>query len=94
MATYVVYQLCGFLIHGLWLEPVYQEYADVFGAEEKMDALTWVLLVTSAVLTSMFCYIFSRGHENCGTASTRRSPRASDRRRLDQAYIGGMDPLD
>ena len=66
IAVYVVYHLLSFLIHGIWLDPVYQEYAHVFRPKEQMDAMMWIFFVTSAVLVLMFCFIFTRGYENQG----------------------------
>lgn len=72
VATYVVYQALGFLIHGIWLDPVYQEYAAVFRAKEQMDDLSWVFFVTSAVTALLFCFVFTRGYENRGVGEGAR----------------------
>lgn len=66
LATYVVYQATGFLIHGLWLDPVYVSLADVFRPREQMDTMMWMMSVSSAVMVGAFCYIFTRGYENRG----------------------------
>lgn len=66
LAAYVVYHVFGFLTHAVWLDPVYQELADVFRPKDQMDAMSWIFFVTGAVLTLMFCFIFTRGYENRG----------------------------
>jgi len=72
VAVYVVYQVLGFLIHGMWLDPVYQSIADVFRPRAQMDSMMWVMFVTSAVLVLMFCYIFTRGYEGRGVGEGAR----------------------
>ena len=66
VVVYLVNQVLGFLVHGLWLDPVYQAHAGVFRTPEEIQGLYWVMLVTSAVFTVGFCYIFVRGYENRG----------------------------
>ena len=66
VATYLVYHVVGYLIHEVWLDPVYKDLASVFRPKEEMDQMMWIFFVTSAVMTLMFCYIFTRGYENRG----------------------------
>lgn len=66
IAAYVVYHALGYLIHEVWLAPVYEEYASVFRPSAEMDSMMWIFFVTSAVLVVMFCFIFTRGYENQG----------------------------
>ena len=40
--------------------------ASVFRPKAEMDQMMWIFFVTSAVLTLMFCYIFTRGYQNRG----------------------------
>ncbi len=66
LAAYVVYNALGILVHQVWLDPVYKDLAAVFRPTEQMDGMMWIFYVTSAVLTLMFCFIFTRGYENRG----------------------------
>ena len=66
VAAYLVYQVLGFLIHVVWLDSDYQELAAIFRPKEQMDQMMWITFITSAVMTLMFCYIFTRGYENRG----------------------------
>ena len=66
VAAYLVYHALGFLIHAIWLDPSYQDLASVFRPKEQMDQMMWIIFLPSAVLTLMFCYIFTRGYENRG----------------------------
>ncbi len=66
VAAYLVYHVFGYLIHEIWLEPVYKDLASIFRPKDQMDQMMWIFFVTSAVLTFMFCYIFTRGYQNRG----------------------------
>jgi hypothetical protein len=66
VAAYVVYHVFGFVVHGIWLDPVYQDLAEVFRPKEQMDSMAWIFFVTSAVVVWVFCYVFTRGYEGRG----------------------------
>lgn len=66
VAVYVVYHFFGWVVHGVWLAPAYDQVEGVFRSEEEMNALTWVFFVTSLVMVWAFCFIFTRGYENRG----------------------------
>jgi hypothetical protein len=66
VVCYVVNQIFGFLIHGVWLQPVYASLADSFRAKAEMDQMFWMMFLTSAALIYAFCYIFTKGYENKG----------------------------
>ena len=65
-ACYVVGQVIGFLVHGLWLQPTYESLASVFRPKAEMDANMWVMFLNSAVMLFVFCYIFTKGYEGKG----------------------------
>ena len=65
-ACYVVSQVIGFLVHGLWLDPTYQQLAAIFRPKASMDALMWQMLVAAAIAVFAFCYIFTKGYEGKG----------------------------
>lgn len=66
LVVYVVYQFAGFLIHAVWLDPVYESLVGVFRSEEEMNPMSWVFFVTSLVMVFFFCFMFTRGYENKG----------------------------
>jgi len=66
VATYVVYQILGYLIHQVWLSDTYASLAAVWRPEAEMMSKMWVMYVTSAFFCFFFCYIFVRGYENRG----------------------------
>ncbi len=66
VATYIVYNILGFLIHSVWLADTYASLAAVWRPEAEMTSKMWVFFVTRAFFCFFFCYIFARGYENKG----------------------------
>ncbi len=66
VAVYVVYWVLAFLIHQVLLGPRYLALTSVWRPEAEMMARMWIMWVTSAVWTLLFCYIFTRGYEGKG----------------------------
>ncbi len=66
VATYIVYQILGYLIHQVWLADTYQSLSAVWRPEAEMMSKMWVMYVSSAFFCFFFCYIFARGYENRG----------------------------
>lgn len=66
VVLYIVVQVLGYLVHEVWLTPLYQELATVFRPEAEMNELMWVFFVTSAIFVLVFTYIFVRGREGKG----------------------------
>jgi hypothetical protein len=65
-ACYVVGQVIGFLVHGVWLNPTYEALAAIFRPKAEMDAMMWLMFVSSAVALFAFCFIFTKGYEGKG----------------------------
>jgi hypothetical protein len=66
VAVYVIYQIFGFLIHEVFLGDTYAALASVWRPEAEMMSKMWIMFLTSAVWTVLFCYIFTRGYEGKG----------------------------
>lgn len=66
LAVYIAYQIMSFLVHGLWLMPMYEANASAFRPQETIESMQWIFLVTSAVWTLIFVYIFVKGYEGRG----------------------------
>lgn len=66
VAVYVVMQVLGYVIHEVFLAETYGSLASVWRPQAEMMAKTWMMFVTGAVWTVLFCYIFTRGYENKG----------------------------
>jgi len=66
VGVYVVYQVLSFIINMFILGETYAALASVWRPEAEMMSKMWVMYLTSAVWTVLFCYIFIRGYENKG----------------------------
>jgi len=66
VAVYVVYQILSFVIHQVFLGDTYVALASVWRPEAEMMSKMWIMYLTSAVWTVLFCYIFTRGYEGKG----------------------------
>jgi hypothetical protein len=66
VGVYVVYQVLSFIINMFILGDTYLALASVWRPEAEMMSKMWILYLTSAVWTVLFCYIFTRGYENKG----------------------------
>jgi hypothetical protein len=66
VAVYVVWQILGYLVHGVMLQEHYAVLADVFRPESDMMDKMWLMYVSSAVYLYLFCKIFTVGYENKG----------------------------
>jgi hypothetical protein len=61
---YVVLLGLGYLIHEVWLMPVYQEYAVVWRPEEIMRHKMWVNWVGQLLFVLVFAWVYTRGVED------------------------------
>ena len=66
VAVYLVYQVLSFIINMYVLGDTYQALSHVWRPEAEMMSKMWIMFLTSAVWTVLFCYIFTRGYENKG----------------------------
>jgi len=66
VAVYVAAQVLGFVIHQVFLAETYGSLASVWRPEAEMMAMMWMMYLTAALWTVLFCYIFTRGYENKG----------------------------
>jgi len=66
VVVYVVMQALGFVIHEVMMGDTYEKLASIFRPEAEMQDMMWMMLVSGAVTTYMFCYIFTRGYEGKG----------------------------
>jgi len=65
-AVYVIYQIFGFVVHQLLLGDIYKVMESVWRPEAQLMSKMWIMYLTSAVWTVLFCYIFTRGYEGKG----------------------------
>ena len=68
IVVYVVWQIVGFLVHGIMLGDTYRALWGVFRPEMEMNSMMWMMFVSSALYLLLFCYIFTKGYEAKGIA--------------------------
>ncbi|MDX1403731.1 MAG: hypothetical protein R3192_04300 [Woeseiaceae bacterium] len=66
VVVYVLWQVLGFVIFETMLGEAHSQMSGVFRPENELNDMMWMLLVSSAVMMFMFCYIFTRGYEGKG----------------------------
>ncbi len=66
VVVYVLWQALGFVIFGTMLADAHAGMTGVFRPAEQLNDMMWMMLVSSAVMMFMFCYIFTRGYEGKG----------------------------
>jgi hypothetical protein len=66
IVVYIVWQVIGFVVHGVLLADTYKAMWAVFRAESEMNSMTWMMFVSSALYLLLFCYIFTKGYESKG----------------------------
>ena len=66
IVVYIVWQVIGFLVHGIMLQDTYTSMWQVFRAESEMNSMMWMMYLSSALYLLLFCYIFTKGYEGKG----------------------------
>ncbi|HJY85794.1 MAG TPA: hypothetical protein VKE24_03055 [Candidatus Acidoferrales bacterium] len=61
---YIILMGLAFLIHGVWLMPVYQQYATIWRLEEAMRHKMWINWVGQLLFTVVFAWVYTRGVED------------------------------
>lgn len=61
---YVILMGLGYLIHEIWLMPVYHQYAPVWRLEEVMRHKMWINWVGQLLFTVVFVWVYTRGVED------------------------------
>lgn len=63
LATYVFLLVTNYLIHAVWLMPVYLESLSSWRPLEDIVRKTWILWIGQLVFTAAFAYVYTRGLE-------------------------------
>jgi len=72
LAVYVVYHVISVTINMVILADAYEALSHVWRPEAEMMSKMWIMFLTSAAWTVIFCYIFTRGYEGKGVAEGAR----------------------
>ena len=54
----------GYLIHEVWLGPLYQQSPDTWRPEDQFRSKMWIMWLADLLFVAMFAYIYTRGVEN------------------------------
>ena len=68
VVVYLVGQVLSILIHAVWLGETYSSLSSVWRPEADLVSKQWIMMVTAAVFSFFFCYVFVRGREGKGVA--------------------------
>jgi FtsH-binding integral membrane protein len=66
LATYILLIVTGYLIHNVWLKPLYVEMRDNgmnFREDDAMHHRMWILLAGDLLFAAFFAWIYTRGVE-------------------------------
>lgn len=67
IAVYAFYHLFGWVVHEQIMADQYAALSGtVFRPDEQINEKIWLMFLTSAVWSVLFCYIFVRGYEGKG----------------------------
>jgi hypothetical protein len=66
IVVYIVWQVIGFVVHGVMLADTYTNMWQVFRPEAEVNSMMWLMFVSSAFYLLLFCYIFTKGYEGKG----------------------------
>lgn len=61
---YLLVGVLAYLIHNVWLMPVYRQHQSVWRPAEITMRKRWVMLVGQLIFTIMFAWVYTRGVEN------------------------------
>ena len=66
VVVFIVVQGLGFVIHSAMMADTYASLGSALRPEAEMMDMMWMMMLSSAVMIFMFCYIFTRGYEGKG----------------------------
>ena len=66
VVVYITLQAIGFVVHGILMNDTYEALAAVFRPKEQMDSMMSIMFVSAALVTFVFCYVFTQGREGTG----------------------------
>lgn len=61
--AYALLMATTYLIHGVWLIPLYRNYLESWRPVDQQIAKGWILLIARLLYTVMFAWVYTRGAE-------------------------------
>ncbi len=68
VVVFVVMQAYGYVVHEVMLSDTYESLASMFRPQAEMMDMMWMMMLGSALILLLFCYIFTQGYEGKGVA--------------------------
>ncbi len=68
VVIFVVMQAYGYVVHEVMLSDTYESLASMFRPQAEMMDMMWMMMLGSALILLLFCYIFTQGYEGKGVA--------------------------
>lgn len=63
VVAYLLLMATNYLVHGIWLRPVYDLYENSWRPLEQQVAKMWILWIGQLIFTVMFAWVYTRGVE-------------------------------
>lgn len=64
VAVFVVWMVGSFLVHGLWLSPIYEGMTNMMRPAEEQEAMMHFMLIAHIMMAGAFVWIYERGNED------------------------------
>ncbi len=64
IAVFVVWMMCSFLVHALWLQPTYDSMTNMMRTPAEQEGLFHFMLIAHLLMSAAFVWIYQRGHES------------------------------
>ena len=68
LAVFGVLFVTDFLIHGVLLEGIYEQTAQLWRPKAEMHGFGWVMLLSQLLFAAALTYVFPKGYERKGAA--------------------------
>ena len=66
VVVFIVMQSIGFVVHTMLMADTYANLGSVMRAENEMNDMMWMMMLSGVIMIFMFCYIFTKGYEGTG----------------------------
>ena len=66
VVVFIVMQGIGFVVHTISMADTYASLGSVMRAENEMNDMMWMMMLSGVIMIFMFCYIFTKGYEGLG----------------------------
>lgn len=64
VVAFIFLMATNYLVHGVWLNPIYEMYPDSWRPVEQQVAKMWIMWIGHLLYTVMFAWVYTRGAED------------------------------